>query len=162
MPTDTAIKTVRFVSFKADQRVIVQPKRVAWQRDMAGNTVGSQVMEGKEAQFKDRKFETDDPEIIEALRDNENFNTAHGWYEDHDFQRAAVDDQVAAIAEAAATANADALRALIAAEEQSDPEGGRPGVLDPAHKALERIESAEAEAKATPRKSKSGPNASTS
>lgn len=142
MTTATKTQEVTFISFLHDQLVTIVPDRQQFATDPAGNLVKAGIQKGKHAQFKNRKFTTDDPEVIAVLRNHDRFNTKRGWREDFDSARPSIAERIDAVTEAAATADSASLRELIE-DEASCGDGGRAEVLGPARKALERLEAVE-------------------
>lgn len=140
--TETKQEEVTFIAFLHDQRVVVVPRRPIYERDVSGAVIGVHTTEGKDAQFEDRRFTTDDPEIIEALRNHSYFNTPRGWQEDFDANRPSAEELQGAVSEAAAGGDVERLREIVVAEESSG-DGGREAVLGSALKALAKLKEIE-------------------
>lgn len=138
---------VTFIAFLHDQRVVIEPRRPIFATDPAGNLIASGTTPGKDVWFENRKFTTDDPEIIEALRNHAYYGHSRGWREDFDSARPTVQELSEQIAELGAGGDIEGLRAIVAAEESSG-DGGRPDVLRTARKGLARLEELDAAAEA--------------
>jgi len=129
---------VTFIS-PIEQTVVVVPARRRHYTDQAGNVIDTEDIPGKRAVFKGRKVTTDDPQIIEYLRNHPRYGTERGWVEDFDASRPNRRERARQIAKLAARADTDGLRELIA-EEQASGDGGRDDVLEQARIALEQLE----------------------
>ena len=139
MATETKTRPVTFISFASDLLVIREPKRPRFIRGEGGLPEAAGVTDGDRAQFEHRKFTTDNPEMIDYLRNHELFNHQRGFREDYDSARPTLEQQIDAITNFAVEADIDGLRVLIAAEE-THGDGGRANVLGPARTALMRLE----------------------
>lgn len=146
-PEPIPTEPVTFISFLHDQQVIIVPRRPRYATDGAGNVIAAGVVPGKTAEFRNRKFTTDDLEVIEGLRNHARYGTDRGWREDFDSARPVVQALQEEIAELAASGDIDNLRAIVQAEESSG-DGGRSEVLNAARKGLARLEELDAAAEA--------------
>jgi hypothetical protein len=170
-------KEVTFVSRSRNHHVVIpgRARRPSFERDAAGNVVASGIAGGPVPEgsyfrngsdeapsgvlFQNWKFTTDDPELIDALRNHPDFESKYGWKEAYDASRDSVDDLQERIAGLAAEGDADGLRDLIA-EEESAGDGGRATVLRSARAALDRLSGSDSGAEAAgatqTKKSRSG------
>lgn len=129
-------ETVTFIAKCHNLRLTLRPAYGAI-RAPNGNVI-TPADAGEHVQFESHEFKTDDPKVVEALRDYEGYNL-YFWEDGKapNEPQPRTKDQLEAIIKAQAVLDADAINAVLKVERETH---NRPLVIDTAEAALDAID----------------------